>query len=152
MKGDATLSVFLRGKLVGSLERTGPSRYRFAYSADVIQGDLSDPMARLSASLPLREERFKPGESAPFFEGLLPEGAVRATIAGKLGLSEANGFGMLAALGSDCAGAVWFYPRINPLVGQGLQLVPSAKARSASCSATSRAIRSASTSTPRGCA
>ena len=42
-------------------------------------------MARLSASLPLRQERFKPSEAAPFFEGLLPEGAVRATVAGKLG-------------------------------------------------------------------
>ena len=101
-----TLSVFLRGKPVGSLERTGPSRYRFAYSKDAIQGDWSDPMARLSVSLPLREERFRPREAAPFFEGLLPEGAVRTTVAGKLGISEANGFGMLAALGADCAGAV----------------------------------------------
>jgi serine/threonine-protein kinase HipA len=71
-------------------------------------------MARLSASLPLSEERFKPGESAPFFEGLLPEGAVRATIAGKLGISEANGFGMLAALGADCAGAVTILPQDQP--------------------------------------
>jgi serine/threonine-protein kinase HipA len=109
-----TLSVFLRGRPVGSLERTGSSRYRFAYSKDAIEGDRSDPMARLSASLPLREERFKPGESAPFFEGLLPEGAVRATVAGKLGLSEANGFGMLAALGADCAGAVMVLPEDQP--------------------------------------
>jgi serine/threonine-protein kinase HipA len=94
--------------------QTGPSRYRFAYSKDAIQGDWSDPMARLSASLPLREERFGPNESAPFFEGLLPEGAVRATVASKLGLSEANGFGMLEALGADCAGAVMVLPRGQP--------------------------------------
>jgi serine/threonine-protein kinase HipA len=105
-----TLSVFLRGMLIGSLERTGPARYRFAYSKDAIERDWSDPMARLSASLPLREERFKPSESAPFFEGLLPEGAVRAAVAGKLGISEANGFDMLAALGADCAGAVTVLP------------------------------------------
>lgn len=110
MNREATLSVFLRERPIGSLERTGPSRYRFAYSADAIQDDRSDPMARLSASLPLREERFKPSESAPFFEGLLPEGAVRAAIAGKLGISEGNGFGMLAALGADCAGAVTVLP------------------------------------------
>ncbi|HSS41548.1 MAG TPA: type II toxin-antitoxin system HipA family toxin [Solirubrobacterales bacterium] len=109
-----TLSVFLRGRPVGSLERTGSSRYRFAYSEDAIEGDRSDPMARLSASLPLREERFKPSESAPFFEGLLPEGAVRATVAGKLGLSEGNGFGLLAALGADCAGAVMVLPTDQP--------------------------------------
>jgi serine/threonine-protein kinase HipA len=110
MMRDAALSVFLRGRPVGSLERTGPTRYRFAYFKKALQGDPSDPMARLSASLPLREERFKPSESAPFFEGLLPEGAVRATIAGKLGYSEANGFGLLAALGADCAGAVMVLP------------------------------------------
>jgi serine/threonine-protein kinase HipA len=109
-----TLSVFLRGVSIGSLERTGPSRYRFAYSEDAIQGDWRDPMARLSASLPLREERFKPSESAPFFEGLLPEGAIRATIAGKLGISEGNGFDMLAALGADCAGAVVILPEDRP--------------------------------------
>jgi len=67
-------------------------------------------MARLSASLPLREERFTPSESAPFFEGLLPEGAVRGAIAAKLGLNEANGFGLLAELGADCAGAVTVLP------------------------------------------
>jgi serine/threonine-protein kinase HipA len=119
-----TLSVFLRGARVGSLERTGPSRYRFAYSGDAVQGDWSDPMARLSASLPLREERFKPSESAPFFEGLLPEGAIRAAVAGKLGISEANGFDMLAALGADCAGAVIVLPEDQPF-----QSAPDAGAR-----------------------
>ncbi len=110
MSREANLSVFLRGGPVGTLERTGPSRYRFAYSREAVEGDPSDPMARLSASLPLREERFKPSESAPFFEGLLPEGAVRAAIAAKLGLSEANGFGLLEQLGADCAGAVTVLP------------------------------------------
>jgi serine/threonine-protein kinase HipA len=125
MSRDATLSVFLRGELVGSLERTGPSRYRFTYSNGAIQGDGGDPMARLSASLPLREERFRPSESAPFFEGLLPEGAVRATIASKLGLSEANGFGMLAALGADCAGAVMVLPEDHePSRPQGVSARP----------------------------
>jgi serine/threonine-protein kinase HipA len=121
---DASLSVFLRGSPVGSLERTGPSRYRFAYSKEAIQGDWSDPMARLSASLPLREERFKPSESAPFFEGLLPEGAVRGTIAGKLGISEANGFDMLAALGADCAGAVMILPKDQPPQSPGAAARP----------------------------
>ncbi len=111
---DATISVFLRGRPVGSLERTGPTRYRFAYNADALQADREDPLARLSASLPLREERFKPNEAAPFFEGLLPEGAVRAAIAGRLGVSEADGFSMLAALGADCAGAVTVLPVGQP--------------------------------------
>jgi serine/threonine-protein kinase HipA len=124
MSRDGSLTIFLRGRRVGSLEQTGPSRYRFAYSEEAIEGDRDDPMARLSASLPLREERFKPAESAPFFEGLLPEGAVRAAIAGKLGLSEANGFGLLAALGADCAGAVTVLPAGQPPPSPGAEPRP----------------------------
>ncbi|HWO83606.1 MAG TPA: HipA domain-containing protein, partial [Solirubrobacterales bacterium] len=60
------------------------------------------------------EERFKPTEAAPFFEGLLPEGAARAAIAGRLGISEGDGFNMLAALGADCAGAVTVLPEDQP--------------------------------------
>lgn len=119
-----SLLVFLRGVPVGSIERTGPSSYRFSYSEDAIQGDWDDPMARLSASLPLREERFNPSESAPFFDGLLPEGAVRATIAGKLGISEGNGFGLLAALGADCAGAVVVLPENQSLPSPGAATRP----------------------------
>lgn len=96
------------------MERTGPSRYRFAYNGNALQGDWGDPLARLSASLPLREERFKPSGAAPFFEGLLPEGAVRSAIASRLGISEADGFSMLAALGADCAGAVTVLPEDRP--------------------------------------
>jgi serine/threonine-protein kinase HipA len=64
----------------------------------------------LSTSLPLRRGAFTPVRSAPFFEGLLPEGNVRTSIARKFGLSEADGFGLLAALGADCAGAVVVLP------------------------------------------
>lgn len=96
--------------MLGTLERRGPSRYRFAYSEEMQGADWADPMVRLSASLPLREKTFKPSESAPFFEGLLPEGAVRAAVAKKLRLSEGDGFGLLQALGADCAGAVGVLP------------------------------------------
>jgi serine/threonine-protein kinase HipA len=98
----AKLAVFLHDRLVGTLERRGPSRYRFSYS--------SEGAGRLSVSLPPREQSFKPSESAPFFEGLLPEGAVRKVVAEKLRLSEEDGFGMLEALGADCAGAVVLLP------------------------------------------
>jgi len=96
------LGVFLREQPVGTLERRGPSRYRFEYS--------SEQAGRLSVSLPPREQSFKPSESAPFFEGLLPEGSVRRAVAEKLRLSEEDGFGMLEALGADCAGAVVLLP------------------------------------------
>ncbi|HVQ59973.1 MAG TPA: type II toxin-antitoxin system HipA family toxin [Solirubrobacterales bacterium] len=96
------LAVFMGSQLAGTLERRGPSRYRFSYS--------NEEAPRLSVSLPPREQSFKPSESAPFFEGLLPEGSVRRAVAEKLRLSEEDGFGMLEALGADCAGAVVILP------------------------------------------
>lgn len=99
------LQVFLGERKLGELERRGPSRYRFAYSAPFVERQSSGAMV-LSASLPVQGDPFPPRQSAPFFEGLLPEGVVRATIAQSLHLSEEDGFGLLAAIGRDCAGAV----------------------------------------------
>jgi serine/threonine-protein kinase HipA len=101
----STLAVYLAGKMLGELERRGPARYRFAYSGQALEkypeGDIA-----LSASLPVGRDPFAPARAAPFFEGLLPEGAVRASIAHSFRLSEQDGFGLLAQLGADCAGAV----------------------------------------------
>jgi serine/threonine-protein kinase HipA len=101
----ARLGVYLSGEAVGEIERRGPSRYRFSYSQSVLDrcepGDIV-----LSASLPVQTGDFAPAQTAPFFEGLLPEGAVREAIAHRLRLSEEDGFGFLDALGAECAGAV----------------------------------------------
>ncbi len=105
----AKLAVFLRGKAVGTLEKCGPSRYRFTYSGQPPTGP-EKVAAALSVSLPFQGETFTPSQSAPFFEGLLPEGSVRKTIAERFRLSEEDGFGLLNALGADCAGAVVLLP------------------------------------------
>jgi serine/threonine-protein kinase HipA len=60
----------------------------------------------LSASLAVQARAFEPAQAAPFFEGLLPEGAIREVIARSFHLSAEDGFGLLEALGADCAGAV----------------------------------------------
>jgi serine/threonine-protein kinase HipA len=99
------LNVFLGREPVGTLERRGPTRYRFSFAETVLSKHHVGRVV-LSASLPLRDESFSPGESAPFFEGLLPEGPMRTTIARALRLNEQDGFAMLEALGADCAGAV----------------------------------------------
>jgi serine/threonine-protein kinase HipA len=105
----AELGVFLRGEMLGTIERRGPARYRFRYSKEALSPRRRSRDA-LSASLPFQEQAFAPGESAPFFEGLLPEGAVRRAVAEKFRLSEEDGFGLLAELGADCAGAVVVLP------------------------------------------
>lgn len=60
----------------------------------------------ISLSLPWREEPFSPAESRPFFEALLPEGAVRERIASQLKIAAGDSFALLAELGRDCAGAL----------------------------------------------
>ena len=51
-------------------------------------------------------ETFTPAQSRPFFEALLPEGAVREQIATMLRLAASDSYGLLAELGRDCAGAL----------------------------------------------
>lgn len=70
----------------------------------------------ISLSLPVREEPFSPAESRPFFEALLPEGAVREQIAHELRLGAADTYGLLARLGRDCAGALQIVPDDAPAV------------------------------------
>ncbi len=60
----------------------------------------------ISISLPLDRETFSPSESRPFFEALLPEGVLRERVATELRLAASDSFGLLAALGADCAGAL----------------------------------------------
>ena len=105
----STLSVFLGNEMLGGSKGRGPSRYRFSYAAPVFGGRQEDDIV-LSVSLPVQPDAFAPARTAPFFEGLLPEGAVRAAIARSFRLSEEDGFGLLAALGADCAGAVSILP------------------------------------------
>lgn len=94
---------------LGQIERRGPTRYRFAFAEEALRKYETGDVV-LSASLPVREAEFSPSESAPFFEGLLPEGPVRTTIARTLRLNEQDGFGLLEALAADCAGAVVVLP------------------------------------------
>ncbi len=119
------LAVFMGLSKLGTVERRGPSRYRFAYSEPALAPDRKG-VPILSASLPRQEGAFTPSRTAPFFEGLLPEGSVRAAIARKFGLSEEDGFGLLSALGLDCAGAVVVLPEgegLAPQANEGLRLL-----------------------------
>ncbi|HTD09875.1 MAG TPA: type II toxin-antitoxin system HipA family toxin [Solirubrobacteraceae bacterium] len=95
-----SLGVYWDGEEVGRLERLGERtrEYSFRYSEDAKRP--------ISLSLPLDQQRFSSAESRPFFEALLPEGAVREQIASQLKLAASDSFGLLSELGRDCAGAL----------------------------------------------
>ena len=73
----------------------------FAYDASW----LKTTRPPLSQSLPLSGD-FGTGEVVAYFGGLLPEGAPRQILSRQLGVSAANDFALLEALGGDTAGAV----------------------------------------------
>ena len=102
-----TLNIFLGEDLVGRLEQDNSGTTRFEY----IQAWLDSPTAvPLSASLPLRPERFNRNETRPFFAGVLPEEESRRLIAKNFGVSDKNDFELLSRLGAECAGAVSILP------------------------------------------
>lgn len=98
------LNVYCRGMLVGKLDmRDGEPFYGFAYDGSYLSDPSSEP---LSLSLPLCNERYSGRSAMPFFEGLLPEGDSRASLAQRLGISERSPAKLLRVLGKDCAGDV----------------------------------------------
>ena len=64
----------------------------------------------LSLSLPLVPERYRKGRVRPFLDGLLPEGEPRRVAAEDFDLLSSDTFGLLRALGRDCAGAIVVQP------------------------------------------
>jgi serine/threonine-protein kinase HipA len=102
-----SLSVWWAGAIAGTLRVNQHGEMSFVYAPEWL-ADSSRPA--VSFSLPKREEPFKRRECRQFFAGLLPEEAQRDAVAGALGLSERNDFGLLEALGGDVAGALTLWP------------------------------------------
>jgi serine/threonine-protein kinase HipA len=95
-----TLDVVCFGEHAGTLTDE-PAGMTFAYGRSWLEADRPP----LSQSLPLSGE-FGTVDVVAFFGGLLPEGTPRQILARQLGVSAANDFGLLEALGGDTAGAV----------------------------------------------
>ncbi|MBR2707518.1 MAG: type II toxin-antitoxin system HipA family toxin [Mogibacterium sp.] len=87
------------GQITGNDARDAGFAYADAYLA-------SDHAQPVSISLPLREEPFSPAETAAFFDGLLPEGFTRRSVAKWLRSGADDYLSLLAGLGSECLGAV----------------------------------------------
>lgn len=101
------LAVWLDGEHVATLElRRG---LRLAYTdLAVRRWPLNTPV--VSLSMPVSTRPYLDRRAAPFFDGLLPEGEIRRMLAYDLGLAEDDTFGLLHALGRECAGALVLAP------------------------------------------
>ncbi|MBV8528636.1 MAG: HipA domain-containing protein [Candidatus Dormibacteraeota bacterium] len=107
------LAVWLYGTQAAIVEQDQRRRLRLTYSADALERyPLGVPL--LSLALPLRPERYPHGVTRAFLDGLLPEGESRRASALDVRVSSDDTFGLIAALGKDCAGALVIQPADEP--------------------------------------
>jgi len=106
------LAVWLYGHVVATVE-SERRRLRLRYTQEALEGyPGGSPL--LSLALPVSGVPFGSGVVRPFLEGFLPEGEPRRAIADELGLRADDTFGLIRALGRDCAGAVVIQPVDDP--------------------------------------
>lgn len=108
------LQVLLHGQRVADL-RAGTA-LELTYTPEMVS-ELGVGALCLSAALPVAAKAYrdsKPGAPRPrrpvefWCEGLLPEGESRTMLENRFGVRRGDTFGLLAAIGADCAGAVSF--------------------------------------------
>ena len=88
---------------VGLISGSSASDSRFSYLEDYLK---SGDAAPVSLSLPLQTEAFSPAQTKNFFEGLLPEGFTRRTVAQWMHVAEDDYLSILHGLGRECLGAL----------------------------------------------
>jgi serine/threonine-protein kinase HipA len=113
------LTAWLHGTPVAVLAPAPEFRIRMEWHAEgIARWGLGSPA--LSVALPIgtpigpRDLR-----SLDFFENVLPEGTALARMAALAGVRPVNTYGILAAFGRDCAGAVMLLPDAEQAGGQG---------------------------------
>ena len=102
------LGVWWDRRLAGVLRLDEHGDLSFAYD-DAWIADTKRPA--ISFSLPKRGGPFNRRQARAFFAGLLPEADQRDAVARALGISKANDFRLLEALGGDVAGALTLWPQ-----------------------------------------
>ena len=102
------LAVWLGGTKAALVEQER-GKLRLAYTQDALDRyPLGSPL--LSLSLPLTSRRYPQGVVRAFLDGLLPEGDARRAIADEFDVLASDTFGLIRALGRDCAGALVIQP------------------------------------------
>ena len=102
-KYDVILEIQGRQTEVGHIEGESFADARFRYDEEYLSQ--TDPKA-ISVSLPVRKEPFSAEQTKVFFDGLLPEGFMRKTIAGSMHFDERDYLSILYYLGKECLGAI----------------------------------------------
>lgn len=107
------LAVWLYGTRVALIERDRRGRPTLQYTDEAFaRYPLGTPL--LSLVMPLVRQRYAQGVTRAFLDGLLPEGESRTVIANDARVDRDDTFGLIRALGRDCAGAIVIQPADEP--------------------------------------
>ena len=88
---------------VGIMEGTDHNDVIFTYDSAYLE---SPSAVALSLSLPIEEVTFDPVRTRTFFNGMLPEGFIRHSLADRMHIDENDYVSILRNLGRECIGAV----------------------------------------------
>lgn len=88
---------------VGMIRGNDSADARFCYDEGYIRHHAAQP---ISISLPVQKTPFEPEQTKTFFEGLLPEGYTRRTVAQWMRVDEGDYLSILHGLGRECLGAL----------------------------------------------
>lgn len=98
--------MLLNNRLVGHLRKAASGAIEFQYDGGWLEWEHALPV---SLSLPLREDAYRGTEVGAVFDNLLPDSdALRKRVAEKVGAEGSDAYGLLAAIGRDCVGALQF--------------------------------------------
>lgn len=113
------LEVRYNGTVIGAVHDHGMNVVSFTYEGALLDDGRS---LALSVRLPPREAPYTQADRLnTFLDGLLPEDWVRQQLADLARLSAADTFGLLAAYGNDCAGALAFVEPTRAVESDGVR-------------------------------
>jgi serine/threonine-protein kinase HipA len=114
-KLDVSIEINGRQREVGVISGSNDYDASFCYSEHYLDSRTARP---ISISLPLTDEPYGPEPTRRFFEGLLPEGFMRRTVAEQNRTDDGDYLSILEMLGAECLGAVQIkgenYKNIEP--------------------------------------
>jgi serine/threonine-protein kinase HipA len=115
------LALWLYGDRVATVSREPNNRLRLRYTHEALaRYELGTPL--LSIGLPLTDVPYPNAKTRSFLDGLLPEEDQRRAVAEQLDLNSNDTFGLIRALGLDCAGAIVVQPDESPAPRQATTL------------------------------
>ena len=114
MASRPALDVWLYDTLIGTLSEPTYGKLRLDYSPEA-EARFRPGSIVLSTSMPVNADRRPRGDVVrAFFDGLLPEGDARGALSDEFSVRRGDHFGLLSAIGRDCAGAIVLVPAGTP--------------------------------------